>query len=361
MRSIGFAWEILDDEVLCTFSGVCFSFCDFVQLRWRRYKVSACSVGVASTCRLCFRCWRALPRLYRWTTNGPGRLQQTGAILGIESRTRPNLAETVRFDNASTANLNTIVNACAPGDLNCDGTVDAGDYVTWRKANGSAADYTAIRANFGTTPGIGFPISGIANTSVSVSGVNVGPNIGGAATNVTITGFPLRIGSTGIRNGSGAPADPLGYTGPAQVNVTVDTDIYMTAEQSWKSGGPGGSGGVGGVGEQSVFVGASPNGHTAFLNGSRLNLEYISNADDKLVVNTKLVDGSAASPVHITKVSTAVGVNSNAVGRLRISGDNTYSGGTTILGGHKSSNSAAAASRADRTSFPAHSGPERSR
>jgi len=109
----------------------------------------------------------------------------------------PTSAETVRFDNASTANLNTIVNACAPGDLNCDGTVDAGDYVTWRKANGSAADYNAIRANFGTTPGIGFPISGIANTSVSVSGVNVGPNIGGAATNVTITGFPLRIGATG--------------------------------------------------------------------------------------------------------------------------------------------------------------------
>ncbi len=45
--------------------------------------------------------------------------------------------------------------ACAPGDLNCDGHVDAKDYVFWRKTNGPAGDYTAWRANFGSPPGAG--------------------------------------------------------------------------------------------------------------------------------------------------------------------------------------------------------------
>ncbi len=44
---------------------------------------------------------------------------------------------------------------CAPGDLNCDGHVDARDYVFWRKTNGPAGDYTAWRANFGVPPGAG--------------------------------------------------------------------------------------------------------------------------------------------------------------------------------------------------------------
>jgi hypothetical protein len=37
------------------------------------------------------------------------------------------------------------------GDFNYDGSVDAADYVPWRKAVGSAADYNAWRENFGAT------------------------------------------------------------------------------------------------------------------------------------------------------------------------------------------------------------------
>ncbi len=47
------------------------------------------------------------------------------------------------------------VGSCAPGDLNCDGHVDAQDYVFWRKTNGPAGNYTAWRANFGVPPGAG--------------------------------------------------------------------------------------------------------------------------------------------------------------------------------------------------------------
>ena len=41
------------------------------------------------------------------------------------------------------------------GDFNGDGKVDAADYVTFRKSNGSEADYAKWRANFGASSGLG--------------------------------------------------------------------------------------------------------------------------------------------------------------------------------------------------------------
>jgi hypothetical protein len=45
-----------------------------------------------------------------------------------------------------------------PGDFNHDGTVDAADYVMWRKGMGTTytqSDYDAWRTNFGKTAGSG--------------------------------------------------------------------------------------------------------------------------------------------------------------------------------------------------------------
>jgi hypothetical protein len=42
-----------------------------------------------------------------------------------------------------------------PGDFNFDGSVDAADYVVWRKTEGSAADYNWWRSHFGQTAGSG--------------------------------------------------------------------------------------------------------------------------------------------------------------------------------------------------------------
>jgi hypothetical protein len=42
-----------------------------------------------------------------------------------------------------------------PGDYNGDGTVDAADYVVWRKTGDSPVDYNTWRANFGQTAGSG--------------------------------------------------------------------------------------------------------------------------------------------------------------------------------------------------------------
>ena len=38
-----------------------------------------------------------------------------------------------------------------PGDFNGDGTVNAADYIVWRKSGGTQDEYNAWRANFGKT------------------------------------------------------------------------------------------------------------------------------------------------------------------------------------------------------------------
>ena len=51
-----------------------------------------------------------------------------------------------------------------PGDFNHDGTVDAADYVVWRKTDGTPAGYNAWRTHFGQPAGSGSVAS--ANATV---------------------------------------------------------------------------------------------------------------------------------------------------------------------------------------------------
>jgi hypothetical protein len=53
-----------------------------------------------------------------------------------------------------TLTLQASSNAQIQGDWNGDGSVDAADYVVWRKMGGSQADYDAWRSNFGKTKAI---------------------------------------------------------------------------------------------------------------------------------------------------------------------------------------------------------------
>jgi hypothetical protein len=46
-----------------------------------------------------------------------------------------------------------VVDAILPGDFNGDGTVNAADYIVWRKTDGTQAGYNLWRANFGRTGG----------------------------------------------------------------------------------------------------------------------------------------------------------------------------------------------------------------
>jgi hypothetical protein len=58
-----------------------------------------------------------------------------------------------------------------PGDYNRDGTVDAADYVVWRKGLGTTytqADYDAWRANFGQTVGSGMALAAAEPLPIAV-------------------------------------------------------------------------------------------------------------------------------------------------------------------------------------------------
>jgi dienelactone hydrolase len=50
-----------------------------------------------------------------------------------------------------TTNITTVLTAALPGDYNLDGTVDAADYVLWRKNDNSQAGYNLWRNSFGKT------------------------------------------------------------------------------------------------------------------------------------------------------------------------------------------------------------------
>jgi hypothetical protein len=60
------------------------------------------------------------------------------------------------YDDIAPGEIATILSAQPlPGDFNGDGTVDAADYVVWRKNGGSLDDYNTWRENFGASLGSG--------------------------------------------------------------------------------------------------------------------------------------------------------------------------------------------------------------
>jgi fibronectin-binding autotransporter adhesin len=95
------------------------------------------------------------------TLNVTGAGTGTSWIIGTYTGTETSVFDTITTGYSVTytgGNITLVaVPACAPGDLNCDGHVDAGDYVYWRKNGGTPGDanYTAWRANFGVPPGSG--------------------------------------------------------------------------------------------------------------------------------------------------------------------------------------------------------------
>jgi hypothetical protein len=58
------------------------------------------------------------------------------------------------------------IDPALPGDFNGDGTVDAADYVVWRKNGGTPEEYATWRANFGQTAGGGADVEPGANAGV---------------------------------------------------------------------------------------------------------------------------------------------------------------------------------------------------
>ena len=57
-----------------------------------------------------------------------------------------------------------------PGDFNFNGSVDAADYVVWRKIDGTQTGYDTWRSNFGRTSGSGLAMGGASNLAVPEPG-----------------------------------------------------------------------------------------------------------------------------------------------------------------------------------------------
>jgi hypothetical protein len=254
--------------------------------RSSHYKIPACTLGIGLAWLFLVGTAGAADDIWKGTTSNSWSVG-TNWSLGNP----PGSNDVVRFDNQSTSNLNT------------------------------NQDFPNLS------------IAGIVQTSAGANNGVAGP--------VSITGSPLTVGATGLAMVSGNPRGPDPYTQPAQADMTVDVDLTLSADQRWKAGGPGTATTAQASGNQALIVGASANSHTVTLNGFKPMLTVISNQFDQIIVNSKLVDGSVPSQVVITKATgttTSISYDSgniNTTTRVRLSGDNTYSAGTEIIGGRQ--------------------------
>jgi sugar lactone lactonase YvrE len=91
-----------------------------------------------------------------WTDMGTGKIQRT-----LMSGILPYFQDVLTGLPSPTA----IVVPTLPGDYNDDGTIDAADYVTWRKTNGTPQGFDIWRANFGHTATFGNGLAGALSSN----------------------------------------------------------------------------------------------------------------------------------------------------------------------------------------------------
>jgi autotransporter-associated beta strand protein len=188
----------------------------------------------------------------------------------------------------------------------------------WTPATAPAAGATVkfdqnSLANLSTNNNIaGLSLAGIVNTSNGTTGpagtVCSLCNTGAGA--VSISGSPLTIGGTGILMGG---ALTVGFTSGAKVNMSINTDLTLSANQFWQAGGVG----------PTLTIGASA-ANTVNLNGFTPTIKNISQVNDLMVINSSLI-----GPGSVT-FDRAGTVQINSRMRMRINGNSTYAGGTTI-------------------------------
>jgi hypothetical protein len=82
---------------------------------------------------------------------------------------RPNQGQPLEWRQNLASHMRFVIQAqvAIPGDFNHNGTVDAADYVVWRKSAGPTTDFNTWRANFGRTSGSGLSVT-FDSTSSSV-------------------------------------------------------------------------------------------------------------------------------------------------------------------------------------------------
>ncbi len=95
--------------------------------------------------------WEMNTSTYAVTNIDAGLTPNTGSLAGPASFAEDMVGNQyiVSYGTGSVFQINT--NNPLPGDYNADGTVNAADYVVWRKTIGTTAAYNVWRANFGQT------------------------------------------------------------------------------------------------------------------------------------------------------------------------------------------------------------------
>ena len=68
--------------------------------------------------------------------------------------------------DAGTGNLRFHVPEPLSGDFDRSGSVDAADYIVWRKTDGSQETYNVWRANFGSTANVGVSTAAVPEPSI---------------------------------------------------------------------------------------------------------------------------------------------------------------------------------------------------
>jgi hypothetical protein len=105
----------------------------------------------------------------KWTLAEARGISNTGWITGTGSYDPDGPGGVAAANRAYLLDASSLV-LQLPGDFNHDGTVDAADYVVWRKNDGGLQAYDTWRANFGSSLG---PGSGSALPSAEPLSANV--------------------------------------------------------------------------------------------------------------------------------------------------------------------------------------------
>jgi autotransporter-associated beta strand protein len=217
----------------------------------------------------------------------------------------------------------------SPADYNDDGTVDAADYVAWRKFPalfGGAPGYDAWRTDFGSSGGGGggtiTTATGTTQTISSVIGGSI-PLTKEGADRLILSGANIYNAGTNINTGTlqFANTTAMPVAGGVNVNAGATLGVNAGGAGEWTNATSGG-GAIGGL-----IAGTGGQGtanQVTWTAGSNLGIDTTNSAG---ALSYSGVIGSFRAAVGTTN---AVGLTKRGPGTLELSGANTYTGPTTL-------------------------------
>ena len=218
----------------------------------------------------------------------------------------------------------------SPADYNGDGTVDAADYVAWRKLptlfGGDPAGYNVWRTDFGASGGGGggtiTTATGTTQTISSVIGGSI-PLAKEGADRLVLSGANVYTGGTNVNVGTLqfgiTTAMPVSGAVAVANGATLSVNAGGVGEWTTATSGGGSIGGlIAGTGGQGTL------NQITWTNGSNLGIDT-TNAGGPITYSG--VIGNFRQAIGTTN---AVGLTKPGAGTLVLNGANTYTGNTTM-------------------------------